>query len=181
MRIISGKFRHRLIDWPKSKDIRPTMDKVREAIFSSIRNNIEGSVVLDLFGGSGSMGIEAISNGAAKAIIIDNSIQAVNVIKSNIASLQITNIDVFKTDAATFLTNKVGMEFDYIFIDPPYNKFDLLNECLALIERGNFLSKYGYIIIETNETSKITIPPNLMVQKTKKYGKTFIIYLSHIN
>ncbi len=180
IRVISGKYRHRHLNWPKSNDIRPTMDKVREAIFSSIRMQIEGKIVLDLFAGSGSMAIESISNYAMKAVAVEKDKEAIKVIYENINSLQINNIDVFNMNALSFLKSKTGRIFDYIFVDPPYAEYDLLNECLRLIKTNNFLSTNGLIIVETNNNNKIEIPQGLMIQKNKKYGKVHILYISHI-
>lgn len=181
IRVISGKYRHRLLNWPKSKDTRPTMDKVREAIFSSLRMQLEGKIVLDLFAGSGSMAIEAVSNYAMKAVAVEKDKEAVKIIYENVNALQINNIEVFNTNALAFLKSKTGRVFDYIFLDPPYAEYDLLNECLKLVKQNNFLSKNGLIVVETNDGEKITLPEGLMVQKNKKYGKVHILYISHIN
>lgn len=95
------------------------MDKVREAIFSSIRMQIEGKIALDLFAGSGSMAIESVSNYAMKAVAVEKDKEAIKVIYENINSLQINNIDVFNMNALSFLKSKTGRIFDYIFVDPP--------------------------------------------------------------
>ena len=85
LRVISGKYRHRLLEQPPFEITRPTMDRVREAIMSSLRNNIQGKIVLELYAGSGAMSIETISNGAAKAVVVENSHEAVKIIRKNIS------------------------------------------------------------------------------------------------
>lgn len=95
--------------------------------------------------------------------------------------MQINNIEVFNTNALAFLKSKTGRVFDYIFLDPPYAEYDLLNECIKLVKQNNFLSKNGLIVVETNDSEKIALPERLMVQKNKKYGKVHILYISHIN
>ncbi|MBZ4195143.1 16S rRNA (guanine(966)-N(2))-methyltransferase RsmD [Mycoplasma tauri] len=181
IRIISGKYRHCQIEQPDNKNTRPTMDRVREAIFSSLRMNLEGKIVLDLFSGSGAMAIEAISNYASKAIAIEKNKLVYQTILKNIKKLNISNIETFNMDSISFLTTKINRVFDYIFVDPPYKEYDLLNECLYLISKNNFLDKYGYIIVECDNPTMIKIPKGFMIQKEKKYGKVYVLYLSHIN
>nr|WP_318023685.1 16S rRNA (guanine(966)-N(2))-methyltransferase RsmD [Mycoplasmopsis felifaucium] len=180
IRIISGKYRHRQIEQPDTKNTRPTMDRVREAIFSSIRFEISEKIVLDLFAGSGSIGIEALSNGAMKAVLVDNDKNAIKTIKQNISSLGINNAEVFACNSLDFLQKFTGREFDFIFLDPPYAEYDLLNQCLELIKQNKFLSKFGQIIIETDDLDKIIVPSGLVVVKQKQYGQVYILYINNI-
>ncbi|WP_406617576.1 16S rRNA (guanine(966)-N(2))-methyltransferase RsmD [Mycoplasmopsis adleri] len=180
LRIISGKYRHRQIDQPNTTNTRPTMDRVREAIFSSIHFQIEGKIVLDLFAGSGSFGIEAISNGAMKSVLVDNNGDAINTIKNNLSKLEIHNAEVFQKNAIDFLTNMTGREFNFIFVDPPYAEYDLLNQSLNLILQNGFLAKYGQIIVETDNPDKIILPKGLTYAKEKKYGQVYVLFIDHI-
>jgi len=122
IRIISGKYKGMKLYVPAGFDIRPTQDRVKESIFNVIRAGIEGSKVLDLFSGSGSLGIESISRGAGLVYFIDNSVKSIRLIRSNIRILKGVEADyrIIKKDAETFIKSFRGVIFDIIFIDPPY-------------------------------------------------------------
>ncbi|WP_027120389.1 16S rRNA (guanine(966)-N(2))-methyltransferase RsmD [Mycoplasmopsis lipofaciens] len=181
LRIISGKYRSRKIEQPDLEFTRPTTDRIREAIFSSIRQNIENKIILDLFSGSGAISFEAISNYCMKAIAVDNNNNAINIIKKNASILKANNIDIVKMDALQYLQNSTGRKFDYIFLDPPYDQYELLNNALQQIKINKYLNKNGLIIVETNDKSKIKIPDKFLIQKEKQYGKIFILFISKNN
>ncbi|WP_258408987.1 16S rRNA (guanine(966)-N(2))-methyltransferase RsmD [Mycoplasmopsis columbina] len=181
LRIISGIHRSRLLEQPEENITRPTMDRIREAIFNSIRFKIKDAIVLDLFAGSGAFSFEAISNGAMKAIAVDNSFAATKVIEKNQNSLNVSNLEIYKQDVLAFLNNNGGKKFDFIFIDPPYKNYELINEILKTILHKEYLTKNGLIIVETNNSNLITIPEGLTVQNNKKYGKVEIIFVSNNN
>lgn len=148
MRVISGTQKGRVLKTPDGLDTRPTTDKVKGAIFNIIQFEIAGKKVLDLFGGSGQLAIEAISRGAKSALIVDNSKKAVDVIKENIKSCSFEEeIRVHRGDYAEVLTK--GAEYDVIFLDPPYAS-DLLVRALRLIVEFDILSKDGIIVCETD-------------------------------
>ena len=122
MRVITGSARGRRLITLEGEDIRPTTDKVKEAVFSSIQFEIEGRSVLDLFAGSGSLGIEALSRGAKKAVFCDLSRQAVGVINKNLENTRIDSFStVINTDGISYLRT-TREKFDIIFMDPPYRK-----------------------------------------------------------
>ena len=122
MRVITGSARGRVLKTLEGEDVRPTTDRVKEAIFSIIQFELEGRQVLDLFAGSGQLGIEALSRGAAYATFTDMSKDAVSIIKQNLLSTGLhRNSAVLQTDAVTFLKNS-KKKFDIIFMDPPYSK-----------------------------------------------------------
>ncbi|MGL5205485.1 MAG: 16S rRNA (guanine(966)-N(2))-methyltransferase RsmD [Metamycoplasmataceae bacterium] len=182
LRIIAGKYRKLLIDQPDIKITRSTTDRVRESIFNCLQNQVEGSIVLDLFSGSGAMAIESISRGAMKSICVDNSKESISVIQSNLNKLSINNIDIYHLDALNFLSSKKGTKYDLVFLDPPYKDINLLNNVLEILARDSFLNKYGQIIIETQEDNflLIKIPKTLIIDKVKDYGKTMIIFINNI-
>ncbi|MGL5205006.1 MAG: 16S rRNA (guanine(966)-N(2))-methyltransferase RsmD [Metamycoplasmataceae bacterium] len=182
LRIIAGKYRKSLIDQPDIKMTRSTTDRVRESIFNCLQNQIENSIVLDLFSGSGAMAIESLSRGAMKSICVDNSKEAISVIQSNFNKLSIKNADIYYLDALNFLSSKRGTKYDLIFLDPPYKELDLLNNVLKILADGLFLNKYGQIILETQEDNltQITIPKTMIIDKVKNYGKTIIIFINNI-
>lgn len=168
MRVISGKYKGKKLIGFDIDGTRPTMDRVKESLFASIQNNIKGSVVLDLFAGSGSLGIEAISNGASEAYFIDNNIELINIIKNNTKDMN-DKIHIMKSDYknALELFKNSNIKFDIIFLDPPY-KLNLINDCLDRIVKYNLLNKDGIIVCEyeTELVDNLT----LKLIKDKKYG-----------
>ena len=121
MRIIAGKYRGSKLNTLEGLKTRPTLDGTKEAIFSSLGGYIPGFVVLDIFGGSGALSLESLSRGAVKAYIIDNNIDAINIIKSNAAKLKVGNeLVVYHAEYKNVLEKMKHMKFDLVFIDPPF-------------------------------------------------------------
>ncbi|MBR6690053.1 MAG: 16S rRNA (guanine(966)-N(2))-methyltransferase RsmD [Bacilli bacterium] len=168
MRVISGKYKGKNLIGFDIDGTRPTMDRVKESLFGIIQNKIKNSIVLDLFAGSGSLGIEALSNGASEAYFIDNNIELINIIKKNTSNMD-DKIHIMKSDYKTALElfKNSNNKFDIIFLDPPY-KLNLINECLEKIVEYNLLNADGIIICEY-ETEVIN-NNNLKLVKDKKYG-----------
>ncbi|WP_322875857.1 16S rRNA (guanine(966)-N(2))-methyltransferase RsmD [Mycoplasmopsis felis] len=179
LRIISGIYRSRKIMEPDLKITRPTTDKVREAIFSSLQFKINDKSCLDLFSGSGAMSIESISRGAKISYAIEKNRNIYHTLVSNITSLNIKEkILTFNTDALLFLENN-QKQFDFIFLDAPFNEYDLVNNTLLKIYNKQTLNQDGEIILETNNVSKIIIPYGLKIYKQKRYGKIDILYICY--
>lgn len=147
LRISGGKYRSRLLETPSTNLTKPTMDKVRAAVFSILLNEKMDNV-LDLFAGSGSYGFEALSRGATKACFVDKSIEAIKTIKENAKKLNESNIKVYFKDAFSFLNESKDV-FDIVFIDPPYKLKDLYSECINLLIKNNLLSENGIIVLES--------------------------------
>lgn len=172
MRVITGLARGKKLLTLEGQDVRPTTDRTKEAMFSSIQFDIEGAKVLDLFAGSGQLGIEALSRGAASCVFIDRSKQAIDVVKKNLQSTSLSkNSIVLNTDAETYVTTSKE-NFSFIFIDPPYGK-GILQRILPLAERVSAVGgaivcehPYGEELPETLEKKKI--------YRTYKYGKTAV-------
>ena len=169
MRIVGGKYRHRIIIYPDdSTHTRPTKDRVREAIFSAL-GDISNARVLDLYAGSGAMGIEALSRGAAHATFVDVSPNAIKVIKDNIASLKIdeSEYEIIKnkdTYALDYLKQK-NAKFDLIILDPPYEE----GQYEAIVNKlndNNLLSEHAIIVMEANRFIKLE---NIDYIKNKEY------------
>ncbi len=179
LRIIAGKYRSRVLKQPPLEITRPTLDRVRESLFNIIQNEIKGSVVLDCFAGSGAFCLEAISRGAMKAIAIEKDRKAFAILQENMNSLEVNNMDVNNMDSLIYLENSKNIEFDFIYLDPPY-KLDVLYQAMDLIRKNNLLKKYGRIIIETNIDMSVDVPEGLMIQDTRVYGKTKLLFVSHI-
>ena len=147
MRVISGCVRGLKLVSPEGESTRPTLDRVKEAVFNITAPYLCDSVILDLFAGSGALGIEALSRGAKKVYFIDNSSDAIKCVKQNISNGKFLDSSVvIKADAASFLS-ECKEKFDIIFIDPPYSK-NMYFSTLSLIQKNDCLSDNGLIIIE---------------------------------
>lgn len=171
MRIISGKYKGKKLNGFNIDGTRPTMDRVKESLFAMIQNHINGSTVLDLFAGSGALGLEAISNGAKKCYLIDNNQIAIKTIKENSINIK-EDINIINIDYKKFL-KETKEKFDIIFLDPPYQS-NQLNKALKIIEERNLLNENGIIICEYEKIEPIT---NLKLLKNKSYGpKNIKIY-----
>ena len=150
MRIITGEARGVMLEAPEGMETRPTADRVKEALFSMIQFDIEGRRVLDLFAGSGQLGLEALSRGASSATFIDVSKEAQNVILRNAARTKLEDrARVALYDHAAFLRGISGEKYDLIFLDPPYGT-DQMTEALSLIAERAVLRSGGYIVCETD-------------------------------
>ena len=168
MRVISGKYKGKKLIGFDIDGTRPTMDRVKESLFGIIQNKLRNSIVLDLFAGSGSLGIEALSNGSSEGYFVDNNIELINIIKNNTNGMN-DKIHIIKSDynSALELFKNSNIKFDIIFLDPPY-KLNLINQCLEIIVEYNLLNKNGIVVCEY-ETEEIK-NDNLKLIKDKKYG-----------
>ena len=177
LKIIAGKYKSRIINQPSKSTTRPTINRAREAIFSSIQFSIENKKFLDLFSGSSSFCLEALSRGAKLGVSIEKDYEAYLVSLENKSILGENNLLIFNTDAISYLNKIVNEKFDYIYLDPPYKIFNIINNCLEII-----FSKNGIIIIETNKkTLELNNLSHYQMVKTKKYGNIYIYYLKYIN
>ena len=177
LRIIAGKYRSRILEQPPLSITRPTIDRAREALFNIIQNDIENSVVLDCFAGSGAFCFEAVSRGATKAIAIEKNPIAFAIIQKNLEKLNINNMEVKNMDSLNYLEHAKNIQFDFIYLDPPY-KLDVLKQCLDFIAKNQLLKKYGKIIIETNIGTTIDTPNELIIIDERIYGKTKFIFIN---
>ena len=168
MRVITGAARGRRLKEPAGREIRPTSDQVKEAIFNIVQFDIEGRRVLDLFGGTGQLGIEAASRGAECVDIVDQSAEAVKLIRENVR-LTGLNATVYQAEALRFLST-CG-KYDLIFLDPPY-KSTLAENALNQIKMFDILSIGGIIIAETAAgTSLPTLEAPYEKRREYRYGK----------
>ena len=167
MRVIAGMHRSRILKEVDSDNTRSTKDKVKEQIFNSIGPYFEGLSILDLFAGSGSLGIEAISRGVDKAVFVDNSKTAINVITDNILTLKIQNkSEIIHTLYIDYLNN-TNEKFDLIFLDPPY-KLEEIDEMISIISKRKLLSKNGIIICLYSKKTSIKESNNDIIEYKKK-------------
>lgn len=172
MRIISGKYRNTILKGFQINGTRPTMDRVKESMFAMIQDKIKDSTILDLFAGSGSLGLECLSNYAQKVYFIDNNKIAINTINENIHKVKCQEAEVWKMDYMKALQQckANNLTFDLIFLDPPY-ALHLINSCLYYIEKNNLLKEDGMIICE-HETE--VLHTTLKLWKSRNYGQTKI-------
>ena len=168
MRVITGSARGRKLFEPKDMAIRPTTDKVKESIFNIVQFDIEGRRVLDLFAGTGQLGIEALSRGAKSATFVDESNDAIKIVRSNLEHCKLTG-EVVRENAVSFLDH-CG-KYDVIFLDPPY-KTGLIDAVLRKIIQFDILSDGGIIVCETSsETEILPMSEPYFMGRQYQYGK----------
>lgn len=179
MKVISGTLKGRNIKGYNIDGTRPTMDRVKESLFGMIQNNIKESTVLDLFSGSGNLGIEAISNGANLCYFIDNNKEAIQTIKENITNLNINSKSrIILSDWKKALNDfaNQNIKFDLIFVDPPYD-YDVYEKILNKVSTLNLLNDNGLIILEHRNLKLPNTCLDLTLYKERKYGnKSVNIY-----
>lgn len=173
MRVITGSAKGRRLKTLEGQDVRPTAERVKEAVFSIIQFDIEGRLFLDLFAGSGQMGIEALSRGARGAVFVDSAKNSVNVIKQNLSNTGFENhAKVFNTDSIAFMHQPQVEKFDIAFIDPPYGT-GLLQKALPLVALQ--MKKTGTIICERPLNEEIPQKINgFALDRNYRYGKIMI-------
>ena len=179
MKVISGTLKGRNIIGYDIVGTRPTMDRVKESVFGMIQNNLKDSIVLDLFAGSGQLGIEAISNGAKLCYFTDNNSEVIKILNENINKLNIKDkTKVILTDWKKFLNecNTKNLKFDLIFVDPPYD-YDVYEKILEKVSNLDLLNDNGLIILEHANLSLKDRYNNLTLYKERNYGnKSVNIY-----
>ncbi|MBO1004914.1 16S rRNA (guanine(966)-N(2))-methyltransferase RsmD [Pseudogracilibacillus auburnensis] len=180
MRIISGKYKGRPLKSTAGVQTRPTTDKVKETMFNVVGPYFSEGVGLDLFAGSGGLGIEALSRGLDKVIFIDKDYAAIQTLKSNLKTCNIAqnHYEVYRNDAerALKVMAKRNLQFDIIFLDPPYHRH-VLNNLLEIIHHHNMLTMNGIIICEHD--ARVLLPNQigqLIQQKTSDFGSIGLTY-----
>ena len=184
MRVIGGIFKGKKLYLPNDKNTRPLKDLVKESIFNLIQHsnkidiNIKNSIVLDLFSGSGSFGIECLSREAKKVVFLENYPEALNVLEKNIKSLKnIKNYEIIKDDCFNFfkLNKRINLKFDIIFIDPPYKELKI-NEVIEKIIEADFLNKKGILILHRHKKDKVELSQKISIFEERFYGISKIYF-----
>ena len=172
MRVITGSTRGKRLVTPAGLDVRPTPDRVKEGIFSALHFDIEGRRVLDLFAGSGQLSIEALSRGAESAVIVDNSVNSLKAVRSNIEACGFSDkARVIQSDYASFCAMSRDT-FDIVFLDPPYNEGLLMPALKAVLP---LVSDYGIIVCEHPMDVKLEESiGGFAVSKVYRYGKVLV-------
>ena len=180
MRVLSGTAKGKKLNSLEGLETRPTLDRVKDAVFNIIQFDIKDSVVLDLFSGSGALGIEALSRGAKEAILCDASSKAIKIINKNLEETRLKDkAKVINSDYLETLSKIKDKKFDIIFLDPPY-KSDYVEKSIEYISKYNLLAENGIIIVETddeNKIDKINAKKDLEVYDTRKYGIAILIFI----
>ena len=175
MRVIAGHFGGRRLVAPKGEATRPTADRVREALFSAL-GDVGGLTVLDLFAGSGALGLEALSRGAASAVFVERAVPALAALSANLTALGV-EAEVHRGDARTYLRNasRAGRTYDLIFLDPPYRDAERLGRELDL---EPVMAPDGRLVSESDRRSPLAID-DVPVRFERRYGDTLIRIHGH--
>lgn len=180
MRIVGGKFRGRSITAPDGRDTRPTTDRVREAIFNRLEHgipgfNLDGSRVLDLFAGTGALGLEALSRGSQHVLFIDNSETARGIIRRNADTLGVIGqCKLWRRDACSLGSCKPMSPFSLVFLDPPYGK-GLAERALNSLVDGAWLVGNAVIVVEESAKTDVSAPDALTLLDEHRYGDTKVL------
>ncbi len=177
MRVISGQFKGHKLFTPKDQWIRPTTDRTREFLFSYLNDKINQAHVLDLFAGTGSFGIEALSRHAASVVFVDQSNVACELVQKNLDKVR-AQAKVYRKNAKAFLLQEhaIQQQYDIVFCDPPY-RFEYKQKLLQLILDQNVLTPEGLVIYESDAKEDVPVPDGMIVIKEKKMGTTKITVL----
>lgn len=175
MRVISGSARGKKLAAREGMDTRPTTDRVKEAIFNIIQFQVPGARVLDLFGGSGALAVEALSRGAQSAVVVDESKEAIRIIQQNLRETRLAEkAKVLQMDDQSFLKGYHGEPFDLVFLDPPYGK-DMVNRAMKTLIGCQCVAPCGIIICESEKGDLLLEQVGQFRQKKQyRYGKTVL-------
>ena len=180
MRIISGTARGTKLYTLEGQTTRPTLDRVKESLFNIIQNKIQNSIFLDLFSGSGAIGLEAASRGAKKTILCDKSKEAITVIKKNIEKTHLSEkVKLYNLDYELLLKTKIKEKIDIVYIDPPYDSDFVIKSLKNIIDK-ELVKDDSTIIIETDDEQRILDDLKEMkveITDKRKYGRAILIFL----
>lgn len=180
LRIIGGFHRSRKLHFPDVEGLRPTGDRIRETLFNWLAPVIDGSRCLDLFAGSGALGLEALSRGAGEVIFVDRSQTACDYLQQNIDLLTLSGATVYCTDSVRALSQQ-QTPFDVVFLDPPFSSIELLNESGKVLEASNLLKSGSMIYVEQDsKTTGFHPPGNWELYRDKCSGQVrYQLYRRH--
>ena len=181
MRIISGEARGRTLFAPAGDQTRPTSDKIRGSLFNILSGRVQDAEVLDLFGGTGALALEALSRGAARAVIADTSRAAIEVIRRNAGNVLKDALAeralILKTDYRSAISALGGRRFDLVFLDPPYRMLDAYPDAMERLRDAGALSEGAVIVAARRQDAQIRIPEGFEVYDTRHYGETSIDFV----
>jgi 16S rRNA (guanine966-N2)-methyltransferase len=176
-RVSSGELKGRILRYPAGKRFRPTMDKVKEALFSMLGDDMVDARVLDLFAAAGGLGLEALSRGARQAVFVEQNPEAVRALEANVKALRVEDrVMVIKQDVRVYLKQS-GFFATHIFCDPPY-RLNLASETLSLLAANPGFTDETTIILEHATDQEIEIPGNLVIVDEREFGDTKLSFIS---
>lgn len=178
LRIIAGIWRGRKIGFPDRHGLRPTSDRMRETLFNWLRLDVEHSTCLDLFAGSGALGFEAASRGAAQVVMVDSDAEAVASLNHHCSTFEANQIQVIQADYANYLRRTEKMAFDLVFVDPPFNQ-NLVSAACGLLADG-WLKPQAKIYIETEQSAQPALASDWRVLKSERMGLSRCFLLTPI-
>lgn len=178
MRIISGSAKGRRLFAPDGEDTRPTSDKIRESLFNILASRVYDARVLDLFGGTGAMALEALSRGAAHAVIADNARAAIDAIERNAQNVLKDSVSerarIVRVDYRKAIDSLGDARFDLVFLDPPYRMTDAYGDALARLKARGALAEDCVIVLERARESEVALPDGFERCDCRFYGKTAV-------
>lgn len=185
MRIISGEAKGRTLYAPQGSQTRPTSDKLRGSLFNILGARVVQARVLDLFGGTGALALEALSRGAEYAVIADNARAAIQAIERNARSVLKDEYDarvrVVRGDYRSVLSGLTGAPFDLVFLDPPYRMLDAYGDALQRLEAAGMLAADGLAVLERQKDASVPFPENFERTDTRVYGDTAVDFIRRMN
>jgi 16S rRNA (guanine966-N2)-methyltransferase len=181
MRVVGGRLRGRNLASPASREIRPTADRLRESVFNilihAFGDPISGARVLDLFAGTGALGIEAVSRGAAFALFVDNGTEARALLRNNVEALGLGGVTkVFRRDATNLGPAHPVEPFSLVFLDPPYGK-GLAEKALASLRDGGWLTKEALVVVEEAKAAAFSAQEGFAELERRSYDDTEFVFL----
>jgi len=176
MRIVAGKLKGQALRGPSGKAIRPTSDRLRETIFNILAHAygdpVQNAAVIDVFAGTGALGIEALSRGAQSVLFVDDGVEASLLLHENISTLGLVDLArIVKRDARRLGRAPAGTRYSLAFLDPPYGKA-LVEPALAALLEGSWLASGGLVVVEEAATHILALPSGLRLRETRRYGDT---------
>ena len=170
LRIVAGKWRSRLLPIADEPGLRPTSERIRETLFNWLQSTLEGSRCLDLFAGSGALGLEALSRGAAEVVFVENSARAAAALQESVTALDASNTYIHKADALRYL-NSDPQPFDIVFLDPPFAA-DLIGDLCRLLDERGWLAKGARVYLEQDQERPLPpLPDGWTILKHKTAGQ----------
>lgn len=178
IRIIGGEFRRRRLRFPDVPGLRPTADRLRETLFNWLQTEVEGANCLDLFAGSGALGLEALSRGAQRVRFVDQSRAVIRQLHENLGLLQVQDrAEVLSADAMRLLSKEADQQYDVVFLDPPFVRDWLAIACVSL-EQHNWLQPRSWIYLEQDSHNNLPeLPDNWCIHRRAKAGKVACVLL----